>query len=109
MRINLTKKKCIPCEGGLKPLNKKLVKQFMTQLRFWQLKNNVLTLELKFKNFKKAMEFTNKIAKLAEQENHHPDIYIFYNKVKLNLSTHAIKGLSQNDFILASKIEKILS
>lgn len=63
--------------------------------------------QFKFKDFKKAMEFVNEVADLAESEGHHPDIKIVYNKVQLDLFTHAVGGLSENDFIMASKINKI--
>ncbi len=65
--------------------------------------------EFKFADFRQAMAFINKVADLAEREGHHPDIYIFYNRVKLELSTHALGGLSENDFILAAKIDKLFS
>lgn len=68
-----------------------------------------ITKKFKFKNFKEAMAFINKVAELAESEGHHPDIFIFYNRVKFELSTHAIGGLSENDFILAAKINKFYS
>ena len=61
-----------------------------------------------FKNFKEAMAFVNKVADIAESEGHHPDIFVSYNKVKITLFTHAIGGLSENDFILAAKIEKLI-
>lgn len=61
----------------------------------------------KFKNFKEALEFTNAVAKIAEQEQHHPDIYLAWGKVKITLWTHKINGLSENDFILAAKIDKL--
>ena len=66
-----------------------------------------ITKQFKFEDFKKAMEFVNKIADLAESEGHHPDIKIVYNKVRLDLFTHAVGGLSENDFIMASKIDKL--
>ena len=62
---------------------------------------------LQFKDFKEAMKFVNKVAEAAEQEGHHPDIHIYYNKVRLELTTHKIKGLSENDFILAAKINAL--
>jgi len=62
----------------------------------------------KFKTFKEAISFINKVADLAESENHHPNIHILYNKIKIVLSTHSVGGLSENDFILAAKIEKIV-
>lgn len=64
--------------------------------------------EFQFKDFKEAMAFINKVADVAEEQGHHPDIYCFYSKVKLELSTHAINGLSNNDFIMASKINRLV-
>ncbi len=70
----------------------------------WTLVNSTITREFKFKNFIEAMQFVNKVADLANSEDHHPDIHISYSKVRLELSTHAIGGLSMNDFIVAAKI-----
>ncbi len=64
--------------------------------------------QFKFKNFREAISFINKVAEIAEKEGHHPDIYIFYNKVQLDLFTHAVGGLSENDFIMAAKINALL-
>ena len=81
----------------------------MTRIPGWKNVDNLqIFKEMKFKDFKEAMKFINAVAEIAEAEQHHPDIYIFYNAVRLELSTHAIKGLSENDFILAAKIDKIL-
>jgi 4a-hydroxytetrahydrobiopterin dehydratase len=63
--------------------------------------------EFKFKNFKQSLAFVNKVSEIAESESHHPDIYIFYNIVKLELFTHAVGGLSENDFIMAAKIDEV--
>ena len=75
----------------------------------WELSDNAgkILREFKFKDFVEAMEFVNKVAKLAEREGHHPNFDIRWNKVKLELWTHAIGGLSENDFILAAKINKL--
>ena len=73
----------------------------------WQLKDSTLIREFKFKTFEAALDFVNRIASIAGKENHHPDIDINYNRVTLTLSTHAIKGLSKNDFILAAKIDAL--
>ena len=75
----------------------------------WDLADDAKSIskEFEFKDFKEAMAFINKVAEVAEEQQHHPDIYCFYNKVKLELSTHAIKGLSNNDFIIAARINKL--
>ena len=80
----------------------------LTQTKDWNLVNNAIEKNYKLKDFKQAIEFINKVAEIAEAENHHPDILLWnWNNVKLTLSTHAVKGLSKNDFVLASKIDKI--
>ncbi len=107
--MDLTQKKCIPCEAGTPPLKKDEVEKYLSQLKTsWEvLENTKIKKKFIFKDFKKAMEFVNKVAEIAETESHHPDIYIFYSKVEIELWTHAIGGLSENDFIMASKIEEI--
>ena len=103
----LHQKKCKPCEGGTPPLNIDECKRLLNQLKSWNLKNSIIEKKFKFKNFTEAMDFVNAIARLAESEGHHPDIHISWNQVKITLTTHAIKGLSENDFILAAKIDRI--
>jgi 4a-hydroxytetrahydrobiopterin dehydratase len=105
---DLKNKKCVPCEGGVKPLTPDEYGAFLrSELTGWvDVKQKKIEKEYKFKNFKEALDFINKVGELAESEGHHPDIYLHgWNKVKLTLSTHAIDGLSENDFILASKID----
>ncbi len=107
--LKLKEAQCVSCEGGVEPLAKSAVTRLMTELTGWMLLKDGRSIEknVEFKNFDKAMDFVNLVADLAEFAGHHPDIDIRYNKVKLVLSTHAIGGLSQNDFILASKIDTI--
>lgn len=107
---DLTKKHCVPCEGGIDPFNKEQIKTYIGLLnKPWEIvEGTKLKYEFKFKDFKESMNFVNKIADIAESEGHHPDLYIFYNKVKVVLWTHAIGGLHENDFILAAKIEKLI-
>lgn len=106
--MDLHNKKCVLCEVGGKPLPPKDVAVLIEDLSRWKvIDNEKIEKTWKFKNFDEAMNFVNKVAEIAESESHHPDIYIYYNKVKLELSTHAVGGLSENDFILASKIERI--
>ncbi|MDP3785320.1 MAG: 4a-hydroxytetrahydrobiopterin dehydratase [bacterium] len=108
--MDLLSKKCVPCEGGVKPFGPAEIKNYIKEVPGWLVFNfKKLDKEFKFKYFKEAMEFVNKVAALAEAEGHHPDIAISYNKVRLGLTTHAIGGLSENDFILAAKIDKLFS
>ncbi len=85
----------------------KEAQKYLVELDGWEYKSDHIAKTFKFKNFVEAMEFVNKIAALAEEQGHHPNISIVYNKVTLELSTHAIGGLSINDFILAAKIDEI--
>lgn len=112
---SLIEKKCVPCEGGVQPFTAAQIKEYVSQLKTeWRIiyeklgQNPILTKQFKFKNFKEAIAFINKVAQIAEQEGHHPDMKVFgWNKVEIELSTHAIGGLSENDFILAAKIEQM--
>ena len=118
--MDLTKKHCVLCEEGGNPLNEEQENEMLKSIRQaqdqhdnggWTLikdGTHKITRQFKFKNFKKAMEFVNKIADLAESEGHHPDIKIVYNKVWLDLFTHAVGGLSENDFIMVAKINALL-
>lgn len=108
--MDLASKHCVPCEGGTKPLAKEKIQKYLAVLTIpWEvLEDKKIRHEFKFKDFKQAIEFVNKVAKLAQEEGHHPDIHIFFNKVKLELWTHAIDGLSENDFILAAKINNLV-
>ena len=105
----LLSKECVPCEGNVPPLGEKEIRKYLPEVPGWIISNSnkEISQEWKFKDFKRAMRFVNAVAMLAEFEGHHPDIHIWYNKVRLDLSTHAIKGLSVNDFILAAKINEI--
>lgn len=105
----LKDKKCVPCEGGTPPLDSAKIEELLKEVPGWSvIENKKIEREFKFKNFQLAMEFVNKVAEIAEKEGHHPDIFLHnWNKVKISLSTHAIKGLSENDFILAAKISVI--
>lgn len=108
--MNLSQKKCRPCENWVPPLFKEKIGSLLKQLKLeWIASEDQkkISHEFKFKNFTAAMEFVNKIAQIAEQEGHHPDIYIYYNRVIIKLTTHNISGLSENDFILAAKIESL--
>ena len=104
---NLTQKKCKACEGGVDPLKKEEVSSYLDQIQDWKTKDNEIFKDFEFKNFQEALGFINKVGEIAENEGHHPDIFLHsYKKVKISLSTHAIGGLSENDFIVAAKIDK---
>ena len=108
--MDLSQKHCIPCEGGDPPLSEGEEGKFGKKVPRWLiLKDGVhkLRRQFTFKDFKEAIGFVNKVAEIAEQEQHHPDIYIFYNKVQIDLFTHSVGGLSENDFILAAKVDRI--
>lgn len=106
--MSLAEKKCIPCEGGVGPLSFKEIQKYLSQAESWELVDNLrIFREFKFKNFQEAIDFVNEVAKIAESEGHHPDIFIHYNKVKIELWTHSILGLHANDFIMAAKINQI--
>ncbi len=109
--MDLKKKHCVPCEGGEPPLTKVEENRDMDDIEGWDLdRDGIHRIErkLKFNDFKESMKFVNKVADLAENEGHHPDIKISWNVVELKLTTHAIDGLSENDFIIASKINEII-
>lgn len=104
--MDLHQRKCRPCEKGSKPLTKEQLVPYLDMIPDWQLdsKGAKISKEYTFKDFLGSMHFVEQVADVAEMEDHHPDIYIFYNRVRLELTTHAIEGLSENDFIVASKI-----
>ena len=107
---SLTQKKCQPCEGMGKPFDQTKAKEYLNQTPSWTLSQDgkSISRELIMKNFMAAVRFINKIAEIAEQENHHPDIHLVgYRKLRIDLSTHAIGGLSENDFILAAKVNEL--
>ncbi len=108
---DLLNKKCVPCEGGTLPFTNEQIEEYKKEIaQNWQVINEGKKLYRKFKleNFKKAMVLVNEIAKISEQEQHHPDIKIFYNIVEITLWTHAIAGLSENDFVVAAKIDALV-
>ncbi|MDP2704017.1 MAG: 4a-hydroxytetrahydrobiopterin dehydratase [bacterium] len=107
---NLTQKVCVACEGGTPPLQGELLKKYLGQVDGWEpIHGTKIKKEFSFKNFKEALVFVNKVGEVAEEEGHHPDIHLVsYKNVVIELWTHAIGGLSENDFIVAAKIEKLL-
>jgi len=105
---NLTQKHCKPCEGGVEPLKPDEYRSYLhNELSGWEdVNEKKIEKDYKFMNFQQALDFIAKVGQIAEEEGHHPDIYLHnWNKVRLTLTTHAIHGLSENDFIIASKID----
>jgi 4a-hydroxytetrahydrobiopterin dehydratase len=107
--MDLSRKKCKPCEGGVAPLDQKEVEVYLKQIKDdWKVTDkNKISREFLFVNFRHTMDFVNKVADLAEEEGHHPVMHVYFGRVVIELWTHAIDGLSENDFILASKIDKL--
>ncbi len=106
--MKLSEKKCVPCEGDAEPFDTDEAKKYLQYAPGWKLVGNSIEKEFKFKDFKEALDFVNKVGEIAEDEGHHPDILLHgWNKVKLTLTTHAINGLSENDFIIAAKIGEL--
>jgi 4a-hydroxytetrahydrobiopterin dehydratase len=105
----LSDKKCAPCEGGVEPLTREQFSVYLEQVHKWTVVDDKkLERTFTFKDFAAALEFVNAVGAIAEGEGHHPDIYLFgWNKVKITLFTHAIGGLSINDFSVATKIDKV--
>jgi 4a-hydroxytetrahydrobiopterin dehydratase len=98
--------RCIGCEGGIPALTADEIKQFMPKIKEWQVSNDgkFISRRYSFKNFYHTMAFVNAIAWIANQENHHPDMEVGYNYCVVKFMTHAVNGLTQNDFICAAKI-----
>ncbi len=107
--MRLVQKKCVPCEGGVPKLKPEEIRKFLQEIPNWSEKDEKLYRSFSFKNFKETMKFVNQMAELAEQEGHHPDFTVHYNQVEVVIWTHAIGGLSENDFILAAKIDHFSS
>jgi len=111
---DLLNKKCVPCEGGILPFDLSEIHKYQKKVDGWDVKSNeskiyFLEKNFKFKNFLDSQNFIKKVGETAEKEGHHPDITFGWGYAKIIITTHAIEGLSENDFILAAKIDKIFS
>lgn len=104
---DLRQKKCLPCEGGVAPLSPSEVTYYLKQVSGWRITDKSLHKQVKFKDFVQLMLFVNRMATIAEAEGHHPDFGVHYNVLDITLWTHAAGGLTENDFILAAKIDAI--
>src|SRR5512139_647290 len=106
--MDLSKKRCKPCEGGIAPLDQNEIAEYKRLIKDgWEVRDkNKISKEFVFADYRHTIDFVNKVADLAEEEGHHPVMHIYYGRLVIDLWTHAINGLSENDFILASKIDK---
>jgi 4a-hydroxytetrahydrobiopterin dehydratase len=104
----LADRKCVPCQGGTPPLTRAQFAPLLTQLDGWQVEEaRMLVKVFKLKNFVEAVEFVNAITPVAEAENHHPDLRVSWGQVRVELWTHKIKGLSEADFVMAAKMDRV--
>lgn len=105
-----SQKHCVPCEGGIDACSLEQARKMVMQAPGWDVieDGKKIKREFKFGDFKEAMVFVNHVADIAESEGHHPDLHVFYNRVVIELWTHAIGGLSENDFIVAAKVNELL-
>jgi len=109
--VALAEKECVPCKGGVAPLKGNDLSRLRSELNpGWQVLNeHHLEREFKFKDFREALDFTNRVGELAEEQGHHPDVMLSWGKVKVTIWTHKIDGLTESDFVLAAKIDRISS
>ena len=104
---DLTNKQCKPCEGGVPPLSQSEIDRLIAQLDGWQQHEQVIGRTYKFKDYYQTIAFVNAIAWMTHREDHHPDLAVGYNSCRVEYSTHAINGLSENDFICAAKVDAL--
>jgi 4a-hydroxytetrahydrobiopterin dehydratase len=109
--MQLADRACVPCRGGVPPMERAQAEQMLAQLGAeWQLRENGHTYLEKtypFKNFAQALDFVNRVGALAEEQAHHPDVYLAWGRVKLQIWTHKIKGLTESDFVFAAKCDRL--
>ena len=104
----LVEKNCVPCKGGVPPLPHEQTDELLKQVDEWSIENNHhLTKNFTFEDFVTALDFVNRVGRIAEDEGHHPDLYLSWGKVRIETWTHKIDGLTESDFILAAKIDAI--
>jgi 4a-hydroxytetrahydrobiopterin dehydratase len=105
---DLASKQCVPCRGGVPPLAGKELESISAQVRDWKVVNgHHITKTFKFPDFRQALAFVNKVGEIAEEQGHHPDILLSWGKAEVTTWTHAINGLTESDFILAAKIDRL--
>jgi 4a-hydroxytetrahydrobiopterin dehydratase len=107
MASDLASKTCVPCRGGVPPLSMDVASRLMEQLDGWTFEQGHLTKSYAFGDFKGALEFVNRLGAIAEEQGHHPDVYMTWGKVSVEIWTHKIDGLTESDFILAAKFDEV--
>jgi len=105
--MDLRSRHCVPCEGGVPKLDPGRVAEFRREVPAWEVRDDKLHRTFRFRDFRAAMQFIERMAEVAEAEGHHPDLHLSYGSLKVDLWTHAAQGLTENDFILAAKIDRI--
>ena len=106
----LADKKCVPCLGGTPPLTPAEIAPLLAQVEGWTVEDNKkLQKSFRFKNFVQAVDFVNAVTPVAEQEGHHPDLYVRWGEVRVYLWTHKIDGLTESDFVMAAKIDRVFA
>ncbi|OFZ23226.1 MAG: 4a-hydroxytetrahydrobiopterin dehydratase [Bdellovibrionales bacterium GWB1_55_8] len=104
---DLAAQKCQPCEGGTPPLSNEEIQDLLQSIEGWKFQNGQLHKAFDFKNYHHTIAFVNALAWVSHRENHHPDLEVSYNRCKVSYVTHAIGGLSKNDFICAAKTDRL--
>ena len=104
---DLARKRCKPCEGGVKPYTTAEVQQLLKGMKGWAIEDGKLAKTYPFTNYYQTLAFVNALAWISHREDHHPDLGVHYNKCRVEYSTHAIGGLSENDFICAAKCDAL--
>lgn len=105
---DLSSRQCIPCRGGVPPLKGKELSSLLAELSGWEIiEEHHLKKNFQFSNFREAQEFINRVGELAEEQGHHPDICFGWGRAEITIWTHKIDGLTESDFILAAKIDKL--
>ena len=105
--VDLASRECVPCRGGVPPMRGDEIKKFVEQLDGWEVvKEHHLRKVFEFKDFREALDFVNRVGRLAEEQGHHPDISFGWGRAEVTIWTHKIDGLTESDFILAAKIDK---
>jgi 4a-hydroxytetrahydrobiopterin dehydratase len=108
MTEQLADKTCVPCRGGVPPLKGEALQELLKNVPQWTVVNeHHLTRAFKFPDFRQALDFVNKVGELAEEQGHHPDILLAWGKAEITLWTHKIDGLTESDFIMAAKIDRV--
>ena len=107
--MDLAAKQCVPCRGGVPPLAHEAIAALLPQVAGWQVvRGHHLVRTFPFPDFRSALDFVNRVGARAEEQGHHPDLYLSWGKVEIHIWTHKIDGLTENDFILAAKIDRLV-